>query len=98
MKAPFIPHVSLGWDNTARFPVPKRKWLCLDNTPENIEQGFRLAKNYVDTHPDMKAPLIVVNSWNEWTEGSYLQPDDLYGYGYLETVKKVFVENGNETK
>ncbi len=23
------------------------------------------------------------NSWNEWTETSYLQPDDLYGYGYL---------------
>ena len=40
----------------------------------------------------MKAPFITVNSWNEWTETSYLQPDDLYGYGYLEAVKKVFVD------
>ena len=92
VKAPFIPHVSLGWDNTARYQIPRRKWLCLENTPENVEKGFRLAKEYVDTHPDMKAPLIVVNSWNEWTEGSYLHPDDLYGYGYLEAVKKVFCE------
>ena len=37
-------------------------------------------------------PLITVNSWNEWTEASYLQPDDLYGYGYLEAIKKVFVD------
>ena len=34
--------------------------------------------------------LVTINSWNEWTETSYLQPDDLYGYGYLEAVKKVF--------
>lgn len=95
VKAPFYPHVSLGWDNTIRFNKTRRKWLCLDNTPENVKKGFLLAKEYIDTH-EMKAPLIVVNSWNEWTEGSYLQPDDLYGYGYLETVKKVFTENDNE--
>ena len=49
------------------------------------------AKEYVDTH-DLPAPLITINSWNEWTETSYLQPDDLYGYGYLEAIKRVFVE------
>ena len=89
----FYPHVSIGWDNTPRFESPMNwEWRCLENTPENVQKGFELAKNYVDTHPKMKAPLIVVNSWNEWTEGSYLHPDDIYGYGYLETVKKVFCE------
>ena len=47
------------------------------------------AKEYVDTH-NLPAALITINSWNEWTETSYLQPDNLYGYGYLEAVKKVF--------
>ena len=93
VKAPFFPHVSLGWDNTIRFTDVKWEWRCLENTPENVQKGFELAKDYVDSHPDMKAPLIVVNSWNEWTEGSYLEPDDFYGYGYLETVKKVFVDS-----
>ena len=93
MRAPFIPHASLGWDNTARYSSePRRKWLCLENTPENVEQGFRLAKDYVDSRLDMKAPLVSVNSWNEWTEGGYLHPDDLYGYRYLEAVKRVFVD------
>jgi len=31
-----------------------------------------------------------LNSWNEWLESSYLVPDDLHGYGYLEAVKRVF--------
>ena len=61
------------------------------NAPEKLEEALRVAKEYVDSH-DLPAPLITVNSWNEWTEGSYLQPDDLYGYGYLEAVKKVFCE------
>ena len=49
-----------------------------------------MAKEYIDGHPEQK-PLITINSWNEWTETSYLEPDDLYGYGYLEAIKKVFI-------
>ncbi|HHU83636.1 MAG TPA: hypothetical protein GXZ23_00485 [Clostridiales bacterium] len=36
--------------------------------------------------------LITINSWNEWTETSYLQPDNKYGYGYSEALKRVFKE------
>ena len=86
------PLVSIGWDNTIRFEKIDWEWRCLENTPENVEQGFRLAKDYVDSHSNMRAPLIIVNSWNEWTEGSYLQPDDLNGYGYLEAAKKILVD------
>ena len=36
---------------------------------------------------------ITINSWNEWTEGTYLEPDDKFGYGYLDALGKVFVES-----
>ena len=62
-----------------------------NNTPAAFEQGLRLARQYVDTH-DLPAPLITLNSWNEWTETSYLEPDDRNGYGYLEAVRRVFCE------
>lgn len=86
---PYFPHVSVGWDNNTRFNG-FRPGIVKNNTPENFEKAIRTAKEYVDRHPE-QATLITINSWNEWTETSYLEPDDLYGYGYLEAVKKVFL-------
>jgi hypothetical protein len=84
---PYYPHVSIGWDNSPRIKVSPR---VRGNTPEAFEEALRRAKAYVDARPDLH-PLITINSWNEWTETSYLQPDNLYGYGYLEAVKRVFL-------
>jgi len=94
---PYFPHVSVGWDNTPRYLShhlgdPVKGAVVKNNTPENVELAFRAAKKYVDEHPT-QPPLITVNSWNEWTETSYLQPDDLYGYGYLEKIQDVFVKD-----
>ncbi|MBR5869456.1 MAG: glycoside hydrolase family 99-like domain-containing protein [Clostridia bacterium] len=87
---PYYPHVSLGWDNNPRFNS-FRPGVVKNNTPEAVEDAFRRVKAFVDAH-ELPVPLITVNSWNEWTETSYLEPDDLYGYGYLEAIKKVFVD------
>ncbi len=91
---PYYAHVSVGWDNNPRFKL-FRPGIMKNNTPENFELALRAAKDYTDrmlkAHPQ-RPPLITVNSWNEWTESSYLEPDDLYGYGYLEAVKRVFVD------
>lgn len=87
---PYFPHVSVGWDNNPRF-LGFRPGIVKNNTPENFEKALLMAKAYADAHPE-QPPLITLNSWNEWTETSYLQPDDLYGYGYLETIKRIFGE------
>jgi len=59
-----------------------------DNGPEKFKKGLEMAKAYSDAHNEV--PLITINSWNEWTEMSYLEPDDVYGYGYLEAIRDVF--------
>lgn len=84
----YFPHISVGWDTNPRYKdfVPG---VVRNNTPENVKKVLELAKKYVDTHPN-QPPLVTINSWNEWTETSYLQPDDIYGYGYLEAIKSVF--------
>ncbi len=85
---PYYPHVSVGWDNNLRFNSFKSD-IMKNNTPENFEIALRAAKEYLDEHPE-RTPLITINSWNEWTEGSYLQPDTINGYAYLEAIKRVF--------
>ena len=86
----YFPHISVGWDNNPRFRK-FRPGVVKNNTPENFEKALERVKKFVDTHP-LAAPLITVNSWNEWTETSYLEPDYLYGYGYLDAIKKVFCD------
>lgn len=87
---PYFPHISCGWDNNPRFRK-FRHGIVKNNTPENVKKGLQMAKEYIDTH-SLSVPLVTVNSWNEWTETSYLQPDNLYGYGYLEAIRDVFVD------
>ncbi len=84
----YFPQVSLGWDNNPRYRS-FRPHIMKNNTPENIKKALLQAKAYADSHP-LPSPLVVINSWNEWTETSYLQPDNINGYGYLEAVRDVF--------
>ncbi len=85
-RIPYYPHVSIGWDNNPRF----RKYrgpIIKNNTPAAFERALEQAKAFADRN---QVSLITVNSWNEWTETSYLEPDDQNGYGYLEAIKRVF--------
>ena len=34
--------------------------------------------------------ILTVNCWNEWTEGSYLEPDTITGMAYLQAIKDIF--------
>ncbi len=87
---PYYAHVSVGWDSSPRFnELRPGSGIVKDAKPIEIAKALTAAKAYVDARP-ANVPLITINSWNEWTETSYLQPDDLYGYGYLDAVKRVF--------
>jgi hypothetical protein len=92
LSVPVFPCVSSGWDDTPRFPDKKgNKIVHYNNTPESFAMLLLKAKQYVDRHPE-QPKLIIVNAWNEWVEGSYLLPDMLNGFGYLEAVKDVIVD------
>ncbi len=89
-KTPYCPHVSVGWDSSPRFEN-RRGVEFTENTPQEVEKAFAFARKFIDDRKT-SLPLITVNSWNEWTESSYLLPDKLYGYGYLKAAKKVFLD------
>lgn len=68
--------------------LPYSGILC-DNTPENFRAALQMTKDRLLADPD--GPRILnINCWNEWTEGSYLEPDSVHGMKYLEAVRDVF--------
>ena len=89
LDVPYIPNVSIGWDDTPRFPEKgKEHVIHINKTPENFAVYLQNAVDYVEKHPD-QPKLITIFSWNEWVEGGYLLPDKRWEFGYLEAVKKV---------
>lgn len=83
-KEPFDESVISGgftsWDNTARN---KNGMLFKGASPEKFEHYMiELLKK------PSAMNLVFVNAWNEWAEGAYLEPDERYGYAYLEALKK----------
>ncbi len=39
--------------------------------------------------------MIFINAWNEWAEGTYLEPDQDFGRGWLEAVASAAERDGN---
>ena len=72
------------WDRTSPYPWTQ---ILIDNTPAAFRDALAEARDYASAR---ELPMITLNAWNEWTEGSYLEPDSENGMGYLEAVKEVF--------
>ena len=47
--------------------------------------GTNGLKSYQLTDDDKK--ILFLRSWNEWGEGNYVEPDSLYGHGFLDAIK-----------
>jgi hypothetical protein len=60
-----------------------------NDTPEAFKIALEKAKVFLEKRSE-ELQILTINAWNEWTEGSYLEPDEQYGYGRLEAIKAVF--------
>jgi hypothetical protein len=94
---PNHPNVTMGWDSSPRtnpdgpfinkgYPYMGR---MKDNTPKAFRGALEEAKKLAEDLPESQR-IITINCWNEWTEGSYLEPDTVNKYGYLEAIRDVF--------
>ena len=87
----YFAHCSVGWDTNPRYPKSSVQPTVRNSTPGKFAEALRRARDWCDRNTPPGYPrLITVNSWNEWTEGSYLEPDERHGFGYLEAVRDVF--------
>ncbi|MBR7143901.1 MAG: glycoside hydrolase family 99-like domain-containing protein, partial [Lentisphaeria bacterium] len=59
----------------------------MEPTPEKFGNKIAEAVQVMKDWPE-EDRILFINAWNEWTEGSYLEPDVKHGYGFLEALKK----------
>ena len=94
---PYFPNITVGWDSSPRTNQ-ELPWdyssgypytgIIVNNTPANFLKAMLAAKEKLLADP-VGPRIITINCWNEWTEGSCLEPGKIYGMKYLNAVKKV---------
>jgi lipopolysaccharide biosynthesis protein len=88
-----FPCVTPGWDNSPRRAPRLRANIWVDSTPELYERWLRETLNrFRPFGPD--EDFVILNAWNEWAEGNYLEPDQRWGRAYLEATKRALETSG----
>lgn len=73
----------IDWDNTPRKGV---NGFVIDGaSPEKFREYMKL--QYENVKNNYHTDYLFIFAWNEWAEGGYLEPDEKYGYGYLDGLK-----------
>ena len=81
---------TMDWDNSARR---KNNYFCWhDFTPELFYLWNRINVGYTrNCFPEDKR-FIFVNAWNEWGEGTYLEPDADRGYANINALSRALFD------
>lgn len=96
ISLPYLPVACMGWDPSPRTPqdqpfVPgPYPWgaVLTNNTPAEFRIALEKGRDWFAA-PTPAPRAIFIEAWNEWTEGSYLEPDTVHGTAYLEAVRDV---------
>lgn len=89
---PILLPLSGGWDS--------RPWhgdsslVRYGRTPELFKKHLQDARSFLETHSSTPRvlPSILIEAWNEWGEGSYIEPHKEFGFGYLDAIREVFTD------
>ena len=75
----------LEWDDSPKNG--KNGTIFEEYSPEKFYILNRLIFNWTQ-HNNNSSKFVFINSWNEWSKGSYLEPDQRYGYASINALSK----------
>jgi len=81
----YIPILTVGWDS--------RPWhgnnalVRFGRSTEHFKDGLTYLKDWMDKN---NRHIALLEAWNEWGEGSYIEPNSEFGFGDLEVIRDVF--------
>lgn len=85
----FLPCIVPNWDNTPRSRY--RGVVVEGSSPGQFKDYLEAVCKRVSNRP-LEKRIIFLKAWNEWAEGNYVEPDNLFGRGYLDAIESVLCE------
>ena len=83
---PFYRCAMLGWDNSCRRETGYSVWQYF--SLKSYHYWLRNILEYTRENFSEKERFVFVNAWNEWAEGTYLEPDECFGYASINTTTR----------
>jgi glycosyltransferase involved in cell wall biosynthesis len=81
---PLIKTAVPSWDNDARRQG--NGLVIAGSTPEKYEAWLSELVERAEQTPCLGESIVCINAWNEWCEGTYLEPDLHFGSAYLNAT------------
>ena len=78
-----------NWDRSARSG--KKARIYVDSTPKVFKEQLITALDLLKDK-NFEHKILFLQSWNEWAEGNYVEPDLKYGRGFLDVIKDCILE------
>lgn len=85
------PQIIPNWDRSPRGG--RRAVIYTGSTPELFQQHAEEAIATVSDKSD-EHKIIFLRSWNEWAEGNYMEPDLIFGKGYINALARALNSKG----
>lgn len=84
------PTILPNWDRSPR--AGNKTSVYTHTTPEEF---YKIASKAIQVVRNKKPDhqIIFIQSWNEWGEGNYMEPDLENGKGYIEALRKAIKDN-----
>lgn len=88
---PYVPVAEGGWDSRPWHGSEAR--VRTGKSPELFAKMLRSAKDFLNK-PTTRLPvgrkMVLLEAWNEFGEGDYIEPHREWGFGYVDAVREVF--------
>jgi hypothetical protein len=87
---PYMITTGANWDDRPRAREKGR--VISGKTPDKFESALKSSLKYIDT----KLNLAIIEAWNEWGEGSFIEPDKEWRFGFLDAIRKTYTDAPEE--
>ena len=88
-KDNYYPMVFPNFDRSPR--AGSLAQIYTQSTPELFKKHLTDALTIINNR-QYEHKILFLKSWNEWAEGNYMEPDIVFGHGYLDALREVIVE------